>query len=194
MPTAGIGDGHDRAMKRDEALRSLSRDHHQALVVAQRLAAGRRRRAAAAEFAEFFEGKGQLHFGIEEQVLLPRWAELGSVDADGGRPARGRAPLDPDARASSSAAAPTLEAAHALGEELDAHVRFEERELFPAIEARPRRRRARDPRHGGRRGRGGSRLGARCGLLAREQLQRVRQRLGDRRLRPGRCCAGCRGS
>ena len=29
---------------------------------------------------------------------------------------------------------PALDAAHALGEELDAHVRFEERELFPAIE------------------------------------------------------------
>ena len=120
-------------MKRDEALRSLSRDHHRALVVAQRLRRADDAQAAAAEFGEFFEGKGQIHFGIEEQVLLPRWAELGSVDAAAA--ARLAAEhLSIRTHALELAAAPTLEAAHALGEELDAHVRFEERELFPAIE------------------------------------------------------------
>jgi hemerythrin-like domain-containing protein len=120
-------------MKRDESLRSLSRDHHKALVVAQRLRRAEDAAAAAAEFAEFFEGKGQRHFEIEEQVLLPLWARLGSADADAA--ARLAAEhLSIRTHALELGDEPTLEAVHALGEELDAHVRFEERELFPAIE------------------------------------------------------------
>lgn len=121
-------------MKRDESLRSLSRDHHKALFVAMRLRRSDDAVAAAAEFGEFFESKGQRHFEIEEQVLLPLWARLGS--ADGAAAARLAAEhLSIRTRALELAEEPTLEAVHALGEELDAHVRFEERELFPAIEA-----------------------------------------------------------
>jgi hemerythrin-like domain-containing protein len=121
-------------VKRDEALRSLSRDHHHALVVAQRLRRAEDASAAAAEFAEFFGAKGQHHFEIEEQVLLPLWARLGRVD----RSAAARLAaehLSIRTRALELDAEPTLEAAHGLGAELDAHVRFEERELFPAIES-----------------------------------------------------------
>lgn len=120
-------------MKRDESLRSLSRDHHQALVVAQRLRRAEDADQAAAEFSDFFREKGQHHFEIEEQVVLPLWARLGSPDAEAA--ARLAAEhLAIRTRALELADEPTLEAVHALGEELDAHVRFEERELFPAIE------------------------------------------------------------
>lgn len=121
-------------MKRAEALRSLSRDHHQALVVSMRLRRAEDPQAAAVDFAQFFAEHGHRHFEIEEQVLLPLWSRLGHVDAEGA--ARMAAEhLGIRTRALELAEQPTLEAAHALGEELDAHVRFEERQLFPAIEA-----------------------------------------------------------
>lgn len=120
-------------MKRHEALQSLSRDHHRALFVAQRMRRAEDARAAAAEFEEFFKGHGQRHFQIEEQVLLPLWARLGAVD----RQAAARLAdehLSIRTRALELAESPDLEAVHDLGVELDAHVRFEERQLFPAIE------------------------------------------------------------
>lgn len=121
-------------MKRDEALRSLSRDHHRALVEAQRLRRADDAEQAAAGFIDFFRGKGERHFQIEEQVLLPRWAALGSVDA--GAAARLSAEhLSIRTAVLGLEREPTLDAAHALGRELDAHVRFEERELFPLIES-----------------------------------------------------------
>lgn len=117
-------------MKRDEALRSLSRDHHRALVVAQSL----RRARDPAEFAAFFGEHGQRHFEIEEQVLLPLWSRLGTVDESAAaRLASEHLAIRTHAVALSDR--PTLEGVHALGEELAAHVRFEERQLFPAIEA-----------------------------------------------------------
>jgi hemerythrin-like domain-containing protein len=120
-------------MKRDEALRSLSRDHHQALVVAQRMRRADDAEEGAAQFLDFFETHGQVHFGIEEQVLLPRWAELGEVDREAA--ARLAAEhLSIRTHALELQSEPNLESVRALGEELDAHVRFEERELFPAIE------------------------------------------------------------
>jgi hemerythrin-like domain-containing protein len=120
-------------MKRDEALRSLSRDHHRALVEAQRLRRAADAGQAAAAFIEFFREKGEHHFEIEEQVLLPRWAALGTVDAAAA--ARLSAEhLSIRAAVLGLEREPTLDAAHALGAELDAHVRFEERELFPLIE------------------------------------------------------------
>jgi hypothetical protein len=58
-----------------------SRDHHQALVVSQRL-----RRAgdhgageAQAAFLEFWRSGGELHFRVEEEVLLPRFAVAGGA-------------------------------------------------------------------------------------------------------------------
>ena len=69
-------------MKRHPALRTLSRDHHQALIVSQRL-----RRAGAhdvggaqAAFLEFWRTEGELHFRVEEEVLLPRFAAAGGAD------------------------------------------------------------------------------------------------------------------
>jgi hemerythrin-like domain-containing protein len=125
-------------VKRSEALASLSRDHHQALVVAQQL-----RRATAADaarartrFLDFWRRDGHRHFQLEEEILLPGYAAHGdpydpvvlrvlgdhvAIRQRANQLATGPDEPDPD----------TL---HGLGERLAAHVRLEERELFPAIE------------------------------------------------------------
>ncbi|MGE4425766.1 MAG: hemerythrin domain-containing protein [Solirubrobacteraceae bacterium] len=124
-------------MKRSPALASLSRDHHQALVVAQAL---RRADAAGAPAARerflAFWPDGRRHFRDEEEVLFPAYAHHGDahhpllVRALGDHVAiRARA----DAVAADPAAPPEL--LHDLGERLAAHVRLEERELFVLFEA-----------------------------------------------------------
>jgi hypothetical protein len=123
-------------MKRHPALQALSRDHHQALVVAQRL-----RRAGAddageaqAAFLEFWGTEGELHFRVEEELLLPRFAAAGGADTA----AVGRVLLDHAEvrlRALRLAGGPASAGAlNELGELLAEHVHLEERELFPAIE------------------------------------------------------------
>src|SRR5919109_3000550 len=66
-------------MKRSAALAPLSRDHHQALVVAQQL-----RRATDATTAEarqaflaYWAGHGREHFRLEEELLFPAYAGYG---------------------------------------------------------------------------------------------------------------------
>jgi hemerythrin-like domain-containing protein len=121
-------------VKRAEALRPLSRDHHQALFVAQRLRRAERVDDAVEVFLGFWREHGYHHFRVEEEVLLPVWASLGNADDDA--VARiavehlsiRRAALEMESER------PSLEQLQALGELLDAHVRFEERELFPRIE------------------------------------------------------------
>ena len=123
-------------MKRSAALTPLSRDHHKALAVALRLrrADGSSLDAAVAAFRSFWAGHGQRHFEIEEQVLVPllpddrEWQDgvrrmVGEHDRVR---AAARALLD----------APAADACRALGSLLDAHVRFEERELFVLLEQR----------------------------------------------------------
>lgn len=125
-------------MKRSDALAPLSRDHHHGLVVAQRL-----RRAttdtsaeARAGFLAFWQEEGRRHFRVEEEVLLPAFARRGPPDHE----AVVRVLVDhvelrrraSDLQASPS---PLLESLHELGEQLGAHIRHEERVLFPLIEA-----------------------------------------------------------
>ena len=123
-------------MKRHAALRPLSRDHHVALVAAQRLRRATNDDAAAAReaFLEFWREHGALHFRVEEEVLLPAFAA--HADPDDSRIARML--LDHvRIRAMTQALAhdPSVDALHALGEALERHVRLEEREVFPLIEA-----------------------------------------------------------
>jgi len=121
-------------MKRSEALRSLSREHHQALTIAQELRRSDDPERAAARFHEFWGREGALHFRIEEEVLLPTWELLGTVDAEAAaRLAREHLELRTAALALGDE--PSLAAVRELGDKLAAHVRFEERELFPLIEA-----------------------------------------------------------
>jgi hemerythrin-like domain-containing protein len=123
-------------MKRHPALQALSRDHHQALAVAQRLrrAGGQGPDTAQAAFLEFWRRDGQRHFHVEEDVLLPRFAAVGRADT----PAVARVLIEHAEirlRALRLQAAPASAAVQReLGELLAEHVRLEERELFPAIE------------------------------------------------------------
>lgn len=125
-------------MKRSEALAILSRDHHHALVVAQRLrrAGEQDAHAARAGFLEYWEAEGRRHFQQEEESLLPAYA----VHGDARHPLVLRVLGDHvviRAMAAQLAAAtePAIAALHELGEALAAHVRLEERELFTVIEA-----------------------------------------------------------
>lgn len=125
-------------MKRDQALRPLSREHHVLLELALRM-----RRATHGDvrfvcgaFRTFWKNEGERHLQAEEQVLLPAFARR--VDARSAivldvlgdhvemRMRAGRL-LDQGA--------PDLGEVQALGSLLTTHVRREERELFPLLEA-----------------------------------------------------------
>lgn len=122
-------------MKRHPALEQLSRDHHQALVVAQSLKRATPESAdqARVRFLDYWTADGQAHFREEEDVLLPTLALFTDPD----QPIVARVLIDhvhirrlaADARDGVD-----LEMLHVLGGELEQHVRREERELFPLIE------------------------------------------------------------
>ncbi|HEX6585252.1 MAG TPA: hemerythrin domain-containing protein [Solirubrobacterales bacterium] len=124
-------------MKRDQALKRLSRDHHRALEVALKLrrATDADAEPVAREFLAFWREHGALHFRVEEDVLLPafarhgdpRAAEVVRVLTDHVEIRRRAADLE----ASTETRAGDL---NALGEMLNDHVRHEERVLFPLIE------------------------------------------------------------
>jgi hemerythrin-like domain-containing protein len=125
-------------MRRSAALAGLSRDHHQALFVAQRL---RRADAASAQearaaFLDYWQEHGRGHFVAEEEVLLPALEPLGADE----RPEVVRTVLEHTAirRAAARLDAdvePELERLQALGTLLHDHVRFEERVLFALLES-----------------------------------------------------------
>jgi hemerythrin-like domain-containing protein len=125
-------------MKRHEALEQLSRDHHQALFQAMRLKRAEEEDAGSVlgDFLDFWFGVGHLHFRAEEEVLLPAY----SAYADASRDEVVRVLVDHiqirreayELGALKEDPAPSR--LHALGEKLDAHVRHEERVLFPLIE------------------------------------------------------------
>jgi hemerythrin-like domain-containing protein len=131
-------------MKRHSALIPLSRDHHNGLVQAVRLCRAAAdgdasaRLAAAREFGEFFRNEERVHLRDEEEELFPLL--LRHVPSQPGplREARvqhvqlqGFARKLAIAVAAGSVDRETLKAA---GELLDAHIRLEERQLFPLIE------------------------------------------------------------
>lgn len=124
-------------MKRDPALHPLSRDHHQALFVARQLAQADEAtaRAAAESFRTFWKEHGRRHFRIEEEILLPAYAEYGDPE----NPAVVRVLVDHIAIRSQEARAEkadlSTDALQALGRRLEGHVRHEERSLFPLIES-----------------------------------------------------------
>jgi hemerythrin-like domain-containing protein len=122
-------------MKRHPALAPLSRDHHHALVLAQRLRRANEDDAddAARAFLEHWTREERLHFRLEEEVLLPAFAAHGDPD----HPAVVRTLLDhmrirADVERLATDARPPL--LHDLGTRLADHVRHEENELFPLIE------------------------------------------------------------
>lgn len=124
-------------MKRHDALAALSRDHHQALVIAQRLKRASETTAAGARqsFLEYWRVDGQRHFREEEEILLPSYAGHGDPEV----PIVARVVIDHirirRLAHEIAAGAPPLATLHFLGAQLAEHVRREERELFPLIES-----------------------------------------------------------
>lgn len=124
-------------MKRAEALKPLSRQHHQGLAVAQRL-----RRVSPADveavrgaFLTFWEDEGRRHFRVEEELLLPAYVRHADSDSpEVVRVLTEHAEIRRDA-AELSAGAVEVSQLRQLGELLAGHIRHEERVLFPAIEA-----------------------------------------------------------
>ena len=121
-------------MKRSPALRTLSHDHHQSLVIALALIRGGDESAGAAAL-RWWRHDGLTHFEVEEQILLPAW-QRACPDADMGMVTRVLAE-----HAMIRAGFNELESVGlavsdvtGLGLTLQRHVRFEERVLFPAIE------------------------------------------------------------
>lgn len=124
-------------MQRLQALIPLSHDHHHALVEARRL-----RRAAdrdddpsdaATAFVRFFRTSSVPHFREEEEALFPL-----VVDVEEARSFVVQALLDHQHLHALVAALEADRDVRAtmreLGERLEAHVRLEERQLFPLIE------------------------------------------------------------
>jgi len=133
-------------MKRHQSLFPLSHDHHHALVQALNLdkvgggddQAGLRE--AAARFADFWKSDLQRHFAQEEQIVLPLLEKYKAADA-----AEIRETLEQhsaiarliDELNEKLARREMIEASLLtnLAESLRRHIRYEESELFPAVEA-----------------------------------------------------------
>ena len=124
-------------MKRLQALIPVSHDHHHALVEAKRLRRAADRdddpSAAATAFVRFFRTSSVPHFREEEEVLFPL-----VIDVEEARALLVQALLDHQRLhalvAALEAGGDVRTTMRELGERLEAHVRLEERQLFPLIE------------------------------------------------------------
>lgn len=131
-------------MRRHPALIPLSHDHHHALVRARRARlaadadAGERLRAAD-ETVRFFEAETLEHFREEEERLFPLLAGGGDPPTLVVRALTDHCVLHAAIerlREGLAGGEVPPEALRELGERLEAHVRLEERELFPLLEER----------------------------------------------------------
>src|SRR2546422_137795 len=131
-------------MKRHPALIPLSRDHHAGLVQAVRLRRAAAdgdasaRLAVAREFVEFFRNEERVHLRDEEEELFPLLLRYVQSQPALLREARVQhMQLEGFAREldiAVVAGSVDRETLHAAGGLLDAHIRLEERQLFPLIE------------------------------------------------------------
>jgi quercetin dioxygenase-like cupin family protein/hemerythrin len=128
-------------MKRHSALIPLSHDHHHALVVARRLrrAADAPESAATARaFLRFFADETVRHFREEEELLFPR-----VIDFEEPRELLVQALLEHQRLHALTGRLQQIvttggeadSVMRELGELLEAHIRLEERRLFPLIES-----------------------------------------------------------
>jgi iron-sulfur cluster repair protein YtfE (RIC family) len=134
-------------MKRHKSLYPLSHDHHHALVQALNLdkagSGGDRNdlREAASRFADFWRNDLQRHFAQEEQIVLPLLAKYKAADAveicetlqQHSAVARLIGKLDEKLALLEERIEASL--LTNLAESLRSHIRYEEGELFPAVEA-----------------------------------------------------------
>ena len=123
-------------MKRSQALRSLSRDHHHALVVARDLTRANAEIAAATaeRFVEFLAHHERAHFDLEEAVLLPLMPSSAPAAELAQRMVDDHAWLREAMRRLQADRSPEVDALRSVGQRLREHVQMEERELFPYLE------------------------------------------------------------
>jgi len=124
-------------MKRSEALRALSHQHHQGLFAALQLKRAGRGTAVEARqtFLDFYEREGSRHFRVEEELLLPAFARhIGVDDPAIVRVLTDHVDLRGRGQELERSAEPDPAALRELGERLESHIRFEERVLFPMVE------------------------------------------------------------
>ncbi|MDY0013625.1 MAG: hemerythrin domain-containing protein [Rhodocyclaceae bacterium] len=125
-------------MKRSAALVALSREHHGALSLALHArrasqVGGEQVAAQAARVVAAWRAELKPHFDEEERWLLPALARFGEHQLV----ARTLADHTELTRLVACLAKPDGATLAAFAEALTQHVRFEERELFPAAERHP---------------------------------------------------------
>jgi len=131
-------------MKRHPSLRPFSDDHHKCLVNARQLrkaASGEGANSAdtARNFLDFWQRDTSRHFRKEEEVLLPVLARYGGDLGE--RPIRQMLTQHARIRGLAMQLSDEFEqdeiredTLRNLGEQLEAHIRLEERDVFPLIE------------------------------------------------------------
>ena len=121
-------------MPRSQALLQLSREHHEALVLARRASAADPTSAAARQQREHLLARWPVqfepHFAREEEVLLPALALAGHSAAADEALAQHTELRHLFERLRSG----DLRALPVWGDAMQVHVRFEERALFPLAE------------------------------------------------------------
>ena len=133
-------------MKRHPSLQPLSRDHHHTLVQARKLSLAAAendssiRAHAAAHFAAYWENDLQAHFWQEEQIVLPLLAkhqspDVGEIAETLNQHTEIKRLVDELNDRLARRISPEASLLGALGEALRLHIRFEENELFPAVES-----------------------------------------------------------
>lgn len=127
-------------MKRHKSLHPLSWDHHHALVEARRLRLAESGREAAERFIEFWQQSLQNHFREEEEILLPLFARFTQPDRAEiietlAQHVDIRRRIDDVIDRLGSGDMIDSASLKELAASLDSHIRFEENELFPAIES-----------------------------------------------------------
>ena len=125
-------------MKRSEALKVLSHQHHQGLFAALQLKRASAETAGEARsvFLDFYVRHGAHHFRAEEELLLSAYARHTACDRpEVVRVLTEHVDLRRRGQDLEANADPDPSALRELGQRLERHIRFEERELFPMIEA-----------------------------------------------------------
>lgn len=131
-------DSGNKPLHRHPSLQPLSRHHHHALVMAQKLikVSDDNVDTVMEDLLKFWKSHGDEHFRQEEGILLPTFAKYADVN----RPEVIQMLLEHVQIRSQifsltgSREKPATKALSILGEQLQAHVRFEERVLFPLIQ------------------------------------------------------------
>jgi iron-sulfur cluster repair protein YtfE (RIC family) len=124
-------------LKRSEALQPLSRQHHNGLLFCLLLQKGIKKQASLETMQEFIQSFWYKdlhhHFNLEEDHLVPLQKQYHQLHEPLDRMVNEHYGLKNIINENSLNI--TYDSVQALHDSLEAHIRFEERELFPLIEA-----------------------------------------------------------